>query len=272
MSKITWIIEKIAGESSYHELETAALKAGHRTIVLDKNYKGGFATVINTKVVTFNGSIEMAKQLKREFEFHSLFCAIYCSFENYRCSKYYSYFGDLLFNDKYAIVTLSELNRNLYYYYGLFGKDAVLFIRPDSGEKTFQAQLVDIIDFNKFFLAHQDIKHDLIVISTPKNIVGEWRIVCSKTEIIDYSLYRYQGQTSKIHAAPKNVLDFARQILDVGYHPDEVFCVDVSTDEDNNCWLMELTSFSSAGLYATNKDIIVDKVSKIAFADFNKKF
>lgn len=39
---------------------------------------------------------------------------------------------------------------------------------------------------------------------------------------------------------------------------------------DKECWLLELTSFSSAGLYASNKKDIVEKVSAIAERDWKQ--
>ncbi len=54
------------------------------------------------------------------------------------------------------------------------------------------------------------------------------------------------------------------------YYPDSVFCYDICQDGDGECFLLELTSFSSAGLYATNKAAIVKRVSEIAEAEYLK--
>ena len=126
-------------------------------------------------------------------------------------------------------------------------------------------------DFDKFYETNKHLEHELVVISTPKTIIGEWRVICSKDSIIDYSLYRYQGQISKIRVAPPNVLEFATKMLKVGYFPDDVFCFDICTDSDNNCWLLELTSFSSCGLYASDKNKLVKEISKIAFEDYERR-
>jgi hypothetical protein len=270
IENVTWIIENFAKESSYTDLQLAVTKAGHKSIFINGDYKHSYLDGINTECVIFNGSIEMAKLIKQKLDSKSCYPILYCNWEKYLCSKYYSHFGGQLFNDCYAILSLEELKRRAFYYWGQFGKDALLFIRPDSGEKTFQAQLLDIIDLEKFYQQYQDIKHELIVVSTPKNIIGEWRVICSTEKIIDYSLYRYQGQTSKIRAAPANVLEFANKLLKVGYFPDSVFCFDICTDSDNTPWLLELTSFSSAGLYQTNKDNIISEVSKIAYDGYLK--
>ena len=265
---VLWIIENQVRENSYKELQEAVIKSGRDHVFINGDFKESVLDGINSRAVIFNGGIELAKIVKIKLETKSCSPIVYCNFEKFLCSNYYSYFGEYLFNDYYAIVSLSELKRKLFYYFGQFGKEALIFIRPNSGEKLFQAQLLDIIDFDKFYQQNKHLEHELMVISTPKTIIGEWRVVCSKEEIIDYSLYRYQGQVSKIRAAPPSVLEFAAKMLKIGYGADSVFCLDICTDSDNNCHLLELTSFSSAGLYATDKNNIVEKVSQIVYKDF----
>ena len=47
-------------------------------------------------------------------------------------------------------------------------------------------------------------------------------------------------------------------------------CVCICEDNDGEFWLMELTSFSSAGLYATKKKPVVKRISEIALEDYEK--
>ena len=164
------------------------------------------------------------------------------------------------------------MRRRLYQFYGIFGKEAVIFIRPDTGDKTFKGGLLDLQDSEGFFNEFECYKHDLAIISTPKNMIGEWRFVCSRhKEIIAVSSYRYQGLCTRVPSAPPGATELCKEILEVGYYPNSVFCVDICQDTDGNFWLMELTSFSSAGLYATDKTKVVKRVSEIAWEDFECK-
>lgn len=278
-----WIIENFVKNKPALELAEAVKAAGYPLLEIVGDYHKSDLNRFGAEIsqdenpvlkgwkrycTIFQGSIQMGKLIRNDI---SPFChpVLYSSFDNYKCSSYYSHFGKFLFNDRYAILTLEELKRDLYFWYGIYGREAKLFIRPDSGDKLFAAGLVDIIEFDKFYNDLNDLKHELIIISTPKNIIGEWRVVMSKKGVIDYSLYRFQGQLSLVHAAPPGVLDFCRQLLKVGYYPDSVFCFDICSDSDGNYWLLELTSFSSAGLYACDKPTIVREVSKIALEDFS---
>lgn len=269
MSKVTWVIENYAKEESFEHLIGAARNSQHTLIEINGDYTKTLVSSLKTpQCVICNGSIKMVKLLYDEL---IPYCwpIRYCNFESFKCSHYYSHFGSYLFNDKYCLMSLAELNRQKFNIWGNYGKDALIFIRPDSGEKTFQAGLLDIIDLHKLMDNNKEFQHDLMLISTPKNIRWEGRFIVSKyNEIISYSTYRIQGQVAKIPSVPPKSIDFVKELLKINYYPDSVFCYDVCEDNDGNFWLLELTSFSSAGLYASNKDRIIERVSEIALIDY----
>lgn len=266
-----WIIEHVTQDPSYKELADAVKKQGLPLLEihgdLSKEQKERLFSLEGSLV--FNGTIDTSTLVKR----YATKChpVSYCNLRKYKCSKYYPYFASKLFNGQCIWTTLEQLYHDRFFYYGAVGRDAKLFIRPDSGEKLFQAQLLDIIDLDRFYEQCQDIKDKLILISRPKNINWEGRIVCSTKEIIAHSTYRYQGQISKIPAIPKGAKELALQLLEIPYYPDSVFCYDLCEDNDGSFWLLELTSFSSAGLYACDKNAIVEKVSKIALEDYYRE-
>lgn len=280
--KITWLIENFVKEPSYTELTEAVKKAGYNLLEIKGDYKkemlaslnhfyAGGSVGHNKKCVIFNGSIEMAKLIRKDLGNH---CqpVVYSNFEKYKCSNYYSYFGQYLFNDFYCLMSLEELGRQRWFVYGAFGKEALIFIRPDSGDKPFQAQLLDLLDLDRFIKQNDHIKHELILVSTPKNIKWEGRfIVNRKKEIISHSTYQFQKQITKILSVPVEALDLCQDILNnVNYIPDSVFCLDLCQGDDDKFYLLELTSFSSAGLYASDKNKIVENVTQIALEDYNK--
>jgi hypothetical protein len=153
----------------------------------------------------------------------------------------------------------------------------MIFVRPDSGEKTFQAQLIDLQDFDNFWSVGSRMSaedDDVVVVSTPKNIQAEFRVVCSKYndgEIIAHSTYQYQKLRTLIPSVPVGVLDKCKEVFKCGYFPDSVFCIDIFQDGDLNFWVGELTSFSSAGLYACDKKKIAHQVSQIAEMEWMEK-
>ena len=94
----------------------------------------------------------------------------------------------------------------------------------------------------------------------------------NEKEIIADSTYIYQGKRTQIPSTPPLATKKCKEVLDIGYYPDRIFTIDVAEDNDGNCWLMELNSFTSAGTYAANKEKIVKRVSEIAEQDYRLKY
>jgi len=274
--KPNWLVENFTGDNGYEELIAEIRKQGMICHVLDiTNHFDLKPDLLKTgDCVVFQGSIQLFRKLKNEFG-NRVIPLGWMTDENYLCSKYYGNVQQYLFNDKHVFTTLANLKQNKWWFYGIFGKEALIYVRPDNGGKTFTGQLLDLQDFDKFFEddTRCDCKPtDLIVVSTPKNIRGEWRFICSsKPEIIAWTCYKYNDQRTYIPSAPPKAKELCEKILAVGYYPDPVFTVDICEDMDGNYWMMEFNSFTSAGTYAANKTQIVTKVSEIAEREYERQ-
>jgi hypothetical protein len=265
--KPKWLVENFTGDNGYEDLITEIRSQGMECVVLDiRNHFELRPGLINdNECVVFQGSIQLFRKLKAELNAYPLG---WMTDQNYLCSRYYPHFQKFLFNDKHVLTSVAGLKHNKWWFYSSFGKEAVIYVRPDGGDKVFTGQLLDLQDFDKFWdnkVVCNTKDDDLVVISTPKNVVGEWRyIVTNKKEILGTSLYNYQGQRTYVPSAPEKATTLCKQILDVGWYPDPVFTVDICEDSDQNYWLMEINSFTSAGTYAAPKAPIVKRVSEIA--------
>jgi hypothetical protein len=260
--KIHWFVESFPNDSSYRELEDEIKAQGHLLTSL-KNYNNQIFTPLSGECYLFNGSVKMCQTMKERLPYscNTLWFTEY----NYKCSKYYTYFGDLLFNREYTIMSLKEVIRNKFFIYGLFGRQAKIFLRPDSGAKPFVAELVDLQDIDKFANNYKSIQNELVLVSNPKNIRGEYRfIVSANKDIIAHSTYLYQGLVTRIPFVPRKAKEKCEDILRANYHPDVVYCIDIVEDTEGIFWLMELNAYSSCCLYSCDKKAIVEKVSKIA--------
>lgn len=257
---MNWIIENLTREDSYKELADKLKQMGRNVTLINGDYSHSMIQSRQNENVIFLGCIEMNALVGWKLKEQGCYPANCATFENYLCTKYYPHFSEYLFNDNYVMVPLSELIRRKWFFWGLFGKESLLFIRPDSGEKTFKAGLFDIQDIEKLL---QEVDNQLVIISSPKNIVGEFRFLVSKEKIIAVSSYRWQGLLTRVPSAPPKATQFVEKILKVGYCPDEMFCVDVAQDSDGNFWLMELTSFTSAGLYSMDKEKVILGVEEV---------
>lgn len=204
----------------------------------------------------YYGSIELCKKLQNEG------LKVGPTWENYNCSAYYPYLGKFLLNEDCVFIPLKELKRRLYFFYGILGRDAKLFIRPNRGDKSFKACVVDLQDFNQFYSQVENAHNELVVISSPKNIRGEWRFVVIDGEIVSSSLYIYQGLRTELAATPTKAVNLANEILTCGYSPDKMFTIDVCEDILGEYRVMELNSFNCAGLYACDLNKVIEEINR----------
>ena len=256
--KVSWVIENITKEPGLLELADVVKQAGADLFEIKGDYSK--ATVedlkrfVAARQAVFDGSLNMWELVRRDVP-GIVFIE---TPQNYRCSSYYGPCGDLLFNDRYAIMPLADVHRNPVV--SMLACDSVVFVRPDGGQKQFQARLVELKDLAD--LARSD--HDMpVVVSSPKNISGEWRFVCQPDVIVAMSSYRIRGKPVREPKAPDGAIAMCNRILQ-RYQPDKLFVLDVCSDDDGNFWLMEFNQFIGAGLYACDKSAIVRAVEGMA--------
>lgn len=274
-----YIIENFTDSEDYREIINAVRNSGRECYAIDKRNYFDFdpSGYVENECIIVQGSIQMTKHIRNKLP-NGCFPIAYNNWNNYLCTSYYPFYKEFLFNDNHIQLTVKELKENKFDIYGKFGREALIFVRPDSGEKSFSGQLLDLQDFDRMWtnsIMSNALDSDIIFVSTPKKINGEWRFICSKfegkNEIISYSTYQYQGKRTVIPGAPQGAIDLCNRILEVNYIPDSVFCVDICESGDIGMfYLLELTSFSSAGLYASDKIKTVDKVSYIAEQEWMK--
>jgi hypothetical protein len=266
--KTRFIVENFTHESSYMDLVKEIKKQGGDLLEIKRDFKYSMLDGYTDKEpVIFLGSINMTAIVQQHL--HHCFPVSYGSNDKYLCSKYMTHFGEYLFNDKYSIISLKEFHRQKEFFINIYGKEGYIFLRPDSGQKTFQAKLIETRDIDRFCEAQKFIEHDLVVVSTPKNIQWEGRFVVSKDgEIIAQSTYRQDGKSVVTPSVPRESIELCNKLIKIGYYPDSIFCIDICQDSDGNYWLLEINSFSSAGLYACDKNKVVNKLSEIVENDW----
>ena len=276
MIKVRWIVENFTDSEDYNALIKAIQDSGRDCYVIGRRNNFDFKPDLyhENDCVMFQGSIHMTRHCKKVLP-KGCFPIAYFTEPNYLCVKYYPLVKEFLFNDKHEITTVARLKSDMFRFYKEFGKEALIYIRPDRGDKPFSGQLLDLQDFERFWtnaVVCNVVDDDIVIVSTPKTINGEWRFVCSsEPNIIAYSTYQYQGKKTLIPGAPQGAIDLVNEVLKVGYFPDPVFVMDICEDADGKFWLIEFNSFSSAGLYECKKTIIVDRVSAIVEAEYAKK-
>jgi hypothetical protein len=222
--------------------------------------------------VIFQGSIQLALWIKRHKPWVP---GVWLEPDKFKCTSYYSHLGEFLFNQDYEFTTVGEYKRKVDDYYKRFGRDNCLFIRPDTGLKSFTGQIFTRKRHEtdwKFF--NQTTKpEDIILVAAPKTMHAEYRVVIAKGEPISASMYQYEGKRKQLPGAPKNIMEFAKRVaavIDKDMPLAPMYVIDVVETWEDEPRLMEINCFNCAGLYETDKKVIVDAANQIAWEEYQE--
>jgi ATP-grasp domain, R2K clade family 3 len=192
----------------------------------------------------------------------------WCHVDNLDCTTYYAYYGPWLLNSYYTILPGVEALRLQEQLFAEFGVDDEIFVRPTRVHKLFTGRVVYRDDFRDAIAPSRYDPTTMIVISTPKEIGFEWRLVIADDRIVASSQYRDSGAISLSTGCPENVSQYASGILtQVRWRPDRVFVMDVC-ESDGRLYLLELNSFSCSGLYECDREAVIRAASAVAAAEW----
>lgn len=228
-------------------------------------------------IVYFEGKVKDAAISKDVFVFATInsilggvFLDGYDLFYNFSFEYYHQLisFKDISLNPNGMACAFLYLKESKWDIFNEFAREAKIFIRPNLTFKEFSGQLVDIQDFDNFI---DDVekqnptinKYINCFVSSPKEIRAEWRLICSKKEIITGSLYLYQGLRSLVKGFPPGVAEIAQKVIAKSQNLPNLYVVDVCLTEDGEYKLIELNPINSAGLYECDREKIVDAIISI---------
>lgn len=240
-----WIIQDIFGSETDGLVEALKNNNIPYYVGLPKYLKPG-------QKYMFRGSVEFVKQYQR-------FCQSYnhVLFDNFRCSRYYHYFKELMFNHDFILIPKGCLLQN---------KDILpwknnekVFIRPDSGCKEFTGTTI----CKKWFEKDLEIvlknvpDNKLILISSVKDSIEEFRAVIGPNGLTSISNKSFNGGNISKNFLVK-VYDFCKNF---DFPPIAAFYTIDFCEVDGMLRIMECNSFNCAGLYDVDYDKVVKSIS-----------
>ena len=177
-------------------------------------------------------------------------------------------------NDDFIMTTFYNFKRTFGQWYDRFNTD-VLFVRPDSGIKTFTGTSILYNNCESELRAMNDKVNDdsLIHIGSCKKFSDETRFIICGDTVVDGSRYSTDSGNRKVEDTnyPIELYDFAVNIAKCAWKPDEIFTLDVCMTNDGPR-IVELNSFSCAGWYAADPYKIVKAVSEHTLKLFNEQY
>ncbi len=267
--KPKWLIEHFDDRNSTQLLIEEVKRQGYEfeAIHYEPFQSGNYNVFNKNDCVIVQSSINFAQQMMREKP--DWIPGVWLTEINYRCQSYYAHLGEYLFNDRYIMMPRNDVRRSLKYLHDYVGKEKHLFIRPDSALKPFTAKVFRLENFDIDWTWVEEFTNpeSLIVISSPKKIIGEWRFIVVDKKVITGCQYEYNGELNITSGYSEGAKKLADKVAET-YQPDPVFVIDICQGVDEEFYLLELGAFSVAGLYACDMKAIVETVSEFALKEW----
>lgn len=147
-----------------------------------------------------------------------------------------------------------------------------LFIRPNSGFKTFAGQLIKLDSLYHSIETLDQLSSvmsdTLILVSKPQDIKGEFRFVVADKKVVTGSEYRWDNKLDIRRDWPRECWDMAQQVANHTWQVDIAYTCDVALTQEGPK-VVELNGFSCAGLYACDLEAVVQEVSRAAFREWS---
>ena len=271
--QVGWLIDAVAFDSYLNELVDAITRQGHKAVSVTRpappyqwddvncSYRNAFAS---GACVVVHGDLDLVRRVQND---RLWVPGAFATVSHYFCSYYYPRLAPYLLNKKYLMLPYGDVPRQQSLLYEVLGRHETLFIRPDSPLKLFTGQTIARADFDKeyeFIGFNEFPAETLVVVSQPQELVSEWRYVIARDRVVTGSQYKLNGKLVSSPAVDAGALAFAETIVATGYAPDPVWVLDIGMISDGSYHIVETGGFSFAGLYACDKDLVVEAVSAVA--------
>jgi hypothetical protein len=184
------------------------------------------------------------------------------------CHHYYGYWGRHVLQRNYRFLPLGEVQRQVDALYAEVGCDGRLFIRPDDNLKSFAGTAVLREQFARW--VSQNVQcygldpSLLCLVSTPQEILGEWRLVIADRQVLTGSAYIAEDRVASDAVVPDEALATAQRILtEDSLNPFTIYVMDIAQTAQGY-FLMEIGSVNCASLYACDLEKVVEAASRLA--------
>lgn len=278
--EVSWLIDADMFDGYREELVTAIHDQGHSAKLIQSpnppfrwddvgcSYRETFP---KDACVIAHGDIELMTRIHQEGRWTP---GAFCTVDNFACSSYACRYGKHLLNRDYVMLPFGEIDRCKNFLFDSFGRDGRVFIRPDSPLKLFAGQIASRETFAadlEFMGFYEFPPSSLVVVSSPRSILSEWRFVIATGKVVAGCKYKEGDDLDYRPQYDHNAFELAESIAAIEYEPDPVWVMDICKTLDGSYHLLEIGGFSFSDLYACNKSDVVAAVSAVAKTVWEKQ-
>ena len=270
--KITWLIDNYIDQRMYETgmptLSDAVKHYGFNLVNYDndvsqQHLSHSILHELDTEIVIGYGSINFCKKVEKT----DLFPGVYFKSDILNYHKYVHNYTNYMLNNDYYLLPFGDLSKRKI--------NSSIFIRPDSGLKTFTGKTLTPDNFYDEISSLRQINRvddsTLCVVSSVKNIDAEFRYFIIDGKVITGSEYRWDNILDvRIDTLP--VCDeLADIVASMQYQPNLMYVCDIAYTE-GCAKIIELNSFSCSGTYACNTLDIVKYATLASIKDYQNYY
>lgn len=267
MTTANWILCNVGPEDRISALSYAIEETGRTAQILSlKECYGLLDTLDESHACNiFRGSLGLSVGLRTQ---RPNWTGSLHEINPYLCSRYYNCWPGNITQQEYIFLPVGGLLRKWDWVFKIMNSDR-LFIRPNSGEKEFNGEVVEAKNYNywKHIVTNQCMvkMSEMAVISKPVKIDRELRLIVANRKVVTGSLYRENGMIFKtpLEDQPdwQQIVTFAEDRLQEADFP-LIHCIDIAVC--NGVYsVLEVGCFCCCGLYACDLVKIAKGVSEI---------
>lgn len=193
------------------------------------------------------------------------------------CNHYYSHIPNhWMLNEDFIILPWSKIVSDPWHALRAISSTK-MFVRPISGHKTFTGRVFDGVndDLHLEISSNQQLSgvmpETLCLCAPAREIQSEFRFVIADNQVVTGSEYRWDGVLDIRRDWPPECEILAQKVAELPWQPDRVYTCDVALVKNNYSVVprvVELNGFSSAGLYASDLDKVVEAVNRVANSEW----
>jgi len=271
--KPSMLVEDFHPDNSFGNLAYEASQQGCNILVKENVFNGDELNFFHDgEIVLCQTSLGLALRIQKETNWNP---GPWLTAENYECVKYYPILqesGIPLFNGKCKFYTRKNIEQNINSIIKEYGEKESnrIFIRPSSGLKTFTGMVFQWREpywsQDWFWVEEGTNDSDILMVASPvghyDRIVAEWRFIASDKEIISGSQYMKESEKEYSEVWEQEAYELAFETAQV-FQPDPMYTIDICKTANDKFYVMELNSFSCAGLYGCDLKPVVERMIDI---------
>lgn len=191
----------------------------------------------------------------------------WCEPDVFACRTYYHHWSRHIVQEQFALLPLGSLLAERSDLIRTIADKGKVFIRPDSFDKSFDGGLVELADLEAWLARTRSTEapdSTLCVVSRPRAIENEWRLIVQDRRVIAGSSYRIGGRVIKTQAPPVSVVRFAESVASDPYpRLPNLYVMDIASAEGKLA-VVEVGSVNACGFYGCDLRTVIKAISEEA--------